>query len=92
MFNPPVTVFTMFDLKCGIYLCSLAQRCNERAIKDGYHYFALRFWGECVGFIKLNEVRTSSSECSTGHYKPCPKNHDQECVGKASVDYIYRVC
>ena len=69
----------------------LACRCSEKAKSDGYNYFALRFWGECLGMKNLHPTRSTSESCKTGKFEACPLTHIEECVGEASTDFIYQV-
>ena len=69
----------------------LACRCSDKAKAEGYPYFALRFWGICLGVKNLNTFRSTSGACATGRFKPCSSDHTEECVGKGNADFIYKV-
>ena len=106
-FYPPITIgqnviicgcyfFCVFCLflklqPCSFLILRLACRCSARAKEAGYPFFALRFWGICLGVQNLNSFRASSTECSTGNLKPCSAHQTEECVGKGNADFIYRL-
>jgi len=84
--------------KTYFYL-SLACRCHKKAKEMGYKFFAIRFFGECVGGSDegvLEETLKSgkglSNACNNIHHDKCDNhNGGTECVGMANADYLYRV-
>ena len=62
-------------------------------------FFAIRFYGECVGGSDealleemLRTGRGLSNKCNNIYHDKC-ENHNggKECVGVANADYLYRV-
>lgn len=71
-------------------LHALACECNRKAKELGNRYFGLQFWGECWSGPSLNFARDGpSTKCKNSAYKPCDKESEVECVGKAFTNYIY---
>ena len=72
-----------------LLFCSLACRCNYRALKSGFKYFALRYYGLCYGANKISS--SASDKCLGQSYLPCDDKTTEECVGIDYVDYLYEV-
>ncbi|XP_066920815.1 SCO-spondin-like isoform X2 [Clytia hemisphaerica] len=78
---------------------SLACRCHEEAKRRGMKFFAIRFYGECVGGMdeaKLTQMLRSgegkSNACNNIYHSRCEDHSGgKECVGQANADYLYRV-
>ena len=86
-------------LKTFSLLFSLACRCHEEAKRRGMKFFAIRFYGECVGGMdeaKLTDMLKSgkgkSNACNNIYHSTCNDHSGgKECVGMANADYLYRV-
>ena len=78
---------------------SLACACRKKTLERGFRYFGLQFWGECwIGTLSFDSLipvikdsKWRSSHCYNHEYAKCDDAHSSDCVGKASMDYIYKV-
>ncbi|XP_028403466.1 uncharacterized protein LOC114526148 [Dendronephthya gigantea] len=77
------------------YLPAFTCRCAEAAMKKGYKYFGLQFWGECwsgpspaaeKGIIK----HARGKKCYGPQYKKCDSNSNN-CVGAENHNFIYEI-
>eukprot|EP00795_Rhopilema_esculentum_P012478 gene12478-3161_t len=72
------------------YIHSLACRCNDEALKNGYEYFTLRFYGLCLGATRSASSASSiQTDCLGPGYQPCVNEASTECVGVSGSDYLY---
>lgn len=78
---------------------SLACRCASQAIREGYTYFSIRFWGQCFVGRDYKNVQSmvddphthSSPDCANPKYQQCNDNHAHECIAWENADYIYSI-
>ncbi|XP_047127877.1 uncharacterized protein LOC100200589 [Hydra vulgaris] len=70
---------------------NLTSPCEQRAKKEGYTHFSIRFWGICVGFKSFNKAGAKLSNCKNTLYKSCDDLSNLDCVGTDWSDYIYIV-
>ena len=72
----------------------LTCQCSENAKANDYPYFALRYWGICVGvknYNASNDIGKISADCFNGEFKKCSNDDTEECVGTTRTDFIYKV-
>ena len=74
---------------------SLVCKCEKAALKKGYAGFAIHFWGECYGksMQQINALagRKQSSQCTGDRtFTGCHAKND-ECVGHAYTDFVYKI-
>ncbi|XP_028411153.1 uncharacterized protein LOC114533760 [Dendronephthya gigantea] len=77
------------------YLPAFTCRCAEAAMKKGYKYFGLQFWGECwSGPSPAADTEYDKhgvgKECFGFGYEKCT-NNDKNCVGKNNHNFIYEI-
>lgn len=78
-------------------LHSLACRCHDAAKKQGLKYFAIRYYGECVGGKDEKGLENllqneRSKECANTKFLQCDNHVDgSECAGKGNAEYIYQL-
>ncbi|CAB3989558.1 Hypothetical predicted protein [Paramuricea clavata] len=74
------------------YMPQMVCRCAEQAMKKGYKYFGLQYWGECwsgSSQAQYNKYGEGGS-CYGPEYKMCD-SRDSNCVGDHLHNFVYEI-
>ena len=86
---------SIYFFNCPFFI-SLACRCAQKALQEGYRVFGLQFYGECWSgpLGEFNYSRDGASDnCIMNLHDPtaCVRDEPKECVGGGFANYIYMV-
>ncbi|XP_057291700.1 hemicentin-1-like [Hydractinia symbiolongicarpus] len=73
------------------YLTRIACKCDKAAKEKGYDFFALRYYGICVGLSKIGHIEKRKGACMNAKFKDCDDAAPGECIGKDFAETIYEI-